>query len=259
METAGNKMIGVDPGEGQFPRKFYATFWSYRDDIDAGGPQAAIYSDNQKLYGSFRSGGWTDIPDLRWQTLFANAITREDTFTRFTTGSQQCDGTILFDEDSDFVSMYLDEWIRTEIYLDQGTVGNSDGSWYGKFNLDELTMEQNGHEFRPTVDEDCWINQFLLGQFFRTRIQSIAPNGSKLNQYISDCYVDSTLARIEIGYNIDWDYCTHREIQVISSHSYDEIVFDLRFGSFEATDEVFLFVVTEDDSVNAEGEPLTLE
>ena len=68
---------------------------------------------------------------------------------------------------------------------------------------------------------------------------------SKFAHYYDDIYIDSTLARVEIGNSTNYYSSTHRELQIPVSWNNTTITVELNQGSFQAGQEVYLFVINE--------------
>jgi hypothetical protein len=87
------------------------------------------------------------------------------------------------------------------------------------------------------------------------------------NYYISktvkfhDIYVDNTLARVFISEDADYDGASesHIEMQLPVTWDYGEITFTLNFGSFVATNTVYVYVQDADGTFNTTGEAIVLE
>lgn len=71
-----------------------------------------------------------------------------------------------------------------------------------------------------------------------------------------DHYVDFTPARIELGNAPTFSQSTHREIQLPIDWGNNEIELALNKGAFGAEDDLYLYVVNNDGSVNEQGYPL---
>lgn len=78
--------------------------------------------------------------------------------------------------------------------------------------------------------------------------------GTGEEAYIDDIYIQvGTQARVEIGDNLSWASCTHREIQAPVSWSDGSITFIANKGSFANGTTVYLYVVDSNGNVNAQG------
>lgn len=76
-------------------------------------------------------------------------------------------------------------------------------------------------------------------------------------QWVDDLYVDNTFARVEIGNNVNYDNCTHREIQIPTFWADGSITVTLNRGSFGPSDSVYLFV-TNSALQTTSGYPIRL-
>jgi len=83
-------------------------------------------------------------------------------------------------------------------------------------------------------------------------------DGTKEKVYIDDPYIQvGTQARIEIGDNVTWVNCTHREIQIPTAWSSSSITATVNQGSFKNGDSAYLFVVDGDGNAS-NGHPITI-
>lgn len=204
-------------------QEMYATFWAYRDDY-AG---TAMDVTNCKLFGNFYNGV-TGVPESRWDEYWFNG-----------SGHLQMNDCNASNVGNNWVGSHprLNEWIRIERYFNYGDPGQPNGHAYGKINL-ETIGELNG-VFRTNACADDPLGGFVMGNYFRTEDGS----GALLRQYISEMYVDTTLARIEIGDDADWNRCTKREIQLPTAWINGVVSIEFNSGSFQAGDQAFAFVV----------------
>jgi hypothetical protein len=211
--------------------RMYATFWAYRDDY-AG---TAMDVTNCKLFGNFYNGV-TGVPESRWDEYWFNG-----------TGHLQMNDCNASNVGNNWVGShpYLNQWIRVERYFDYGDPGQPNGYAYGMVN-GEMIGELNG-VFRTNACADDLLGGFVMGNYFRTEDGS----GALLRQYISEMYVDTTLARVEIGDDADWNRCSKREIQLPTAWINGVVSIEFNSGSFQAGDQAYAFVVDRDGNASA--------
>jgi hypothetical protein len=65
-----------------------------------------------------------------------------------------------------------------------------------------------------------------------------------------EIYVDSTVARVEIGDGSTWSTSTHREIQIPNSWSASEVHITLNQGSFADGSTAYLYVIDSRGNVS---------
>jgi len=140
-------------------------------------------------------------------------------------------------------------WIRTEVELYQGTLGNKNG---------EFRYWQNGlKNCDANIYGRCAGADALWGivnwQCYQTEAGRV-PAGAYL--YYDDFYLDNTWARVMIGNNSTFSSSTHREIQIPSAWSDTSITITLNQGSFANCETIYLFVVDADGNVNTAGYPI---
>jgi hypothetical protein len=98
-----------------------------------------------------------------------------------------------------------------------------------------------------------WVGEFVE----QGASGSCGPTGTT-NTYWDNVYFDNTQARIEIGNNQIYDNCTHREIQIPHTTWTDTTIhFTTNLGSFNTSEQLYLFVVDENGNAS-EGFPLSL-
>lgn len=227
----------------------YTSTWVYRYDVS----DVAMVSDNQKLWGNFghsAPGTTYGQPQCRVDTYWANSSSNGHLYVSDDAGYNF--GTWSLGE-----TAYLNQWMRTERYMHQGTISGGDGVTWVAANLREMARLE-GTLFTSGEPYDYW--QF--GHFFRLDDSAIHPDDpspAELIQYVSEMYIDVTQARIEIGDAANWDDCTHREIQIpLRNWTQTSIEFRINRGSFSSGDTAYLFVVEPSGEVSA-GFPLQFE
>jgi len=206
--------------------QLYATFWAYRDDY-AG---TAMRVTNCKLFGNFYDW-WTGLPESRW-----------DEYWDQNAGHMQMNDCNAVNIANNWIGAHprLNEWIRVERYFDYGDPGVNNGYAFGTIN-GQLQGEIRG-VFQPTACAGNLLGGFVMGNYFRTEDGS----GALLRQYISEMYVDTTRARVEIGDNADWNACTKREIQIPTAWLDGVVSVQFNAGSFQSGDQAYAFVVDRD-------------
>jgi hypothetical protein len=76
------------------------------------------------------------------------------------------------------------------------------------------------------------------------------PQHSDNYWYMDNAYIDTTWSRVEIGDNITYNNCTHREIQIPVGWNNNEISVSMNLGSFNSAEETYLFVVSSTGAVS---------
>lgn len=149
------------------------------------------------------------------------------------------------------------EWVRFEVYLKQSSKSIKDGTmqvWtHRPFKTDPSVIKIgiNDTSYGTRCSDDYW-KSWRFNYFWET------GGGTNGHAYLDDLYFDNTQARVEIGNNESFDKCTHREIQVPTSWSDDEIIINVNQGSFEDGETAYIFVVDGDGETNQEGYPIAL-
>jgi hypothetical protein len=147
--------------------------------------------------------------------------------------------------------MWLDQWHRLESWLDQGTPGGNDGVW--TIWIDGQPWTELRGTFMDSVD--CPFDHLYVGHYFASDEGTPQPQAQR---WWDELYVDSTLARVEIGDAPTWSGCAHREIQVPQAWSGDAITIRVNQGAFASGQRAYLYVVDENGVVNSQGFSLIL-
>lgn len=135
-------------------------------------------------------------------------------------------------------------WHRFEVWFDQGTLGNRDGSYV--ISIDGKPWFHNDGSFMPVAEST--IHQMWLSFYFATDTGIPQPS---MNRYWDELYVDSTRTRVEIGNASTFAACTHREIQIPTAWSNTSITATVNLGSFTSTAGLYAFVVAADGTASA--------
>jgi hypothetical protein len=220
-------------------RHFYMSGWCYRDDY-AGN---AMTCNNQKLWGNFgHLENEVYAPQSRLDTYWSNGSGHIYSSAQDGSTTQNVWVGSL---------PYLNQWFRMERFMHQGTPGGSDGFTWARANLQEVARAPASGTGMLVEAGDAEYNYWVLGHFFRKE------DGANLRVYWGELYVDTTLARVEIGDAMNWDDCTHREIQIPSAWSDGAVTFTVNQGTFPIGSQVFVFVVDETGAPSL-GAPVTL-
>jgi hypothetical protein len=149
------------------------------------------------------------------------------------------------------------KWVRFEVYLEQSSPNQSNGKYKVWVHIPPSTvlLTLNGDNAMTRTTSDYWTQWCILGGYHCN--DSRSPN-AKTYIYGDDSYVDTTLARVELGDAATWTGCKHREIQVPSAWSDNSISVTVNAGSFTSGQTAYLYVVDKDGNVNANGQPVVL-
>jgi hypothetical protein len=117
------------------------------------------------------------------------------------------------------------------------------------------------------VNSNSYRHRYVDGEYIDFRIGHMAQGfTSSAEVWIDDLYISTTQARGELGDNIDYSSCTHREVQIPLSWSNNSISLTINSGSFSNCDSLYLFIidkngyVSDEDSVRngSQGFPVRL-
>jgi len=239
-QTVG--LFGIDVSN------LYTSAWIYRYDVSGN----AEVSDNQKLWGNFGHDGAEEGP-------YGYPQCRVDTYW-----GADGDGHLYVADDASQILLqrwglgdtkFLNQWMRAERFMRQGTRDGGDGLTWVAANLREL---QRLEGTLYTVGE--LYNYWIFGHFFRLENSGLTPPPpAEMIQYIGEMYVDTVQARVEIGDAPVWSDCTHREIQIPQNIWQDDrLEFRVNRGSFTSGSTVNIFVV-DHEGVPSAGVPIRVE
>jgi PGF-pre-PGF domain-containing protein len=143
----------------------------------------------------------------------------------------------------------FDEWYHLIWFRKAGTSGNSDGSEWVIVNGVTLKNTNLMHNYE-TGNE--WAILAICGNYI--------ANYATMDVYVQcdDIYIDNTWQSVWVGDASTWDNSTHREIQIPTEWSDEEINVTLNQGSFLNGSTVYLFVVNSDGNTS-DGYPVILE
>lgn len=154
----------------------------------------------------------------------------------------------------------MDRWCRLEYWIDVGTEGNNDGTFFYKFHDPDNPTPIIRDIPKLSYDGNLRIiNSGSSYTWQSVQFGGISVDGMNLIAWIDDMTIQvGSWARVELGNASTWSACTHREIQKPTSWSATEIEFDAFYGSFASNDEVYLYVVDGDGDVSPGYGPITL-
>jgi len=135
------------------------------------------------------------------------------------------------------------EWHCLQFEFKESSMGGNDGVFRGWF---DCAVGADNTEIMTREDFPQYKRPFIIGFY-----NAWGDTGTDRDDfYIDDVYIDNTWARVELGDSSDYDFCTHREIQVPSAWSSDTITVSANVGSLGGVDELYLFVTDHDGNVS---------
>ncbi len=179
---------------------------------------------------------------------------RMDMYPSTSSGHQyiaDCNGSIMHDTWGVGGDPRSGAWHRMETYMDHGLAGQSNGEW--SILLDGGVWSQVQGQF---MTENCPYTNFYISAYFAD--DGVGEPRPEMEMYWDELYVDTTQARIEIGDNINFNLCTHREIQIPTQWSSNNVSFTVNQGTFEVGDLVYVFVIDENGVPSQEGAPIII-
>lgn len=132
-------------------------------------------------------------------------------------------------------------WQRLELFVDFGIGGGLSGEAVLDCDLQEWAAVR-GVEWPYGMESSA---NFSFGESV-----TVAGAGT-LNRYLDEIYLDATPARVELGDAATWTGCSHREIQLPTAWSDQEISIVCNRGAFAVGETVYLFVVDAEGRAGA--------
>lgn len=148
-----------------------------------------------------------------------------------------------------------DQWVRWEVYVNaSSSPGEHDGTYVyrawidGEEVWDPIEWEGNFGTHRD-ISSTPGINNW--GEYSRFAWQMYWGNcGEEAEWFVDDIYLQvGNRARVEIGDASCYKSCEVIEIQPPTAWAADEITVELNYGSFASDDEVYVFIILEDGTV----------
>lgn len=233
MIKAYDVSFGYDWAKPPSPNRFYLTFWRNNHVI-------GTHSDNYKsirFYGNASNGepqAWYGVQNGTSPFIVV----------------QHYDGSSAVNWFSKLTEN--EQWVREEYYLDMGSEGKSDGTFYYWIQNQKDKVALRGALTNQKFLTDSYrIDKIRIGHYWN-------QNAGDLRAYFDDVYIDLTQARVEIGNAPSWGSCTFREIQIPSAWSDSSITFTVNRGSFGDGNNAYLYVVDSNGNVNSQGYPIII-
>jgi hypothetical protein len=141
-------------------------------------------------------------------------------------------------------TLYLDvplgSWKRFSRQIDLNTPGIADGYikiWHG---------QTSSREDFTVPFFDFGDDSFHSVLRWETYCKDCPSGECYMNTFYDDIYVDDTWARLELCDASNYDFATHCELQLPHTNWEDNTIkFTTNFGSFDGTEDLYLFVVDE--------------
>lgn len=172
------------------------------------------------------------------------------------------------------------EWVHIERIMDQDRyVG---GVTRDRYLMNEsIQFDVSGEAWNiertpPDPEDNGTFDTFNLGHYHSTEystytsqlptesdpcykgVDQAGGNYAFARYYYSEVYIDTTFSRVEVGNNETYENCTHKEIQIPSSWSSNEITITFHKGSLTSGSIAWLYITDADQTVNSSGYPILL-
>ena len=145
-------------------------------------------------------------------------------------------------------------WTHLQVHIEASALGGDDG-YVETWNNCTKIIDEYGNRTHGAGD-DRW-NSVWLGNYMGHDAVTGCPASGDHHIWIDNAYVDITQARVEIGDNVTYANCTHREIQIPSEWKADEVTVTVNVGSFAEDATAYVFVIDSDGNVSR-GEEITI-
>jgi hypothetical protein len=148
------------------------------------------------------------------------------------------------------------KWNHMQGYFKVNTGSNSDGIC--KYIIDcTVYLNSTNYKFKNAGDP-YWHSLWFGNYLGHDAVGGCPASPGESNTFWDYVYIDNTRARVEIGNKNNYNSCSHREIQIPSEWSKNQIKITFNAGSFSESDVVYLFVVDKDGNINSQGYPVTI-
>lgn len=130
---------------------------------------------------------------------------------------------------------YNNGWHRWEIIINLATSGTY-----------EILVDGDSRGVGAVGNIGADVHSMFFNSYF-----SYNDASQTFESFTDEIYIDTTMARVEIGNESTFGACTHREIQIPSAWSATEITVTVNTGTFAENDIAYLFVVDSDNIASA--------
>jgi len=150
---------------------------------------------------------------------------------------------------------YVDRrWYHVQMVLQESSPNQSDGTVRHRINNRVHGTNSAAVRTRAT---DRHYSEIRIGHYWAIDAASNCEANGGAQVYVDDVYIDSSWARVELGNAPVYSDVTHSEIQLPISWSPNELQLELKPGTFDIGQTVYLFVFDADNQVSA-GYPFLL-
>lgn len=170
----------------------------------------------------------------------------------------EADATSVYPEDDNGSGRYFSEdvygvksWVRYQVYGKHSTPNATNGKYVVSIGGEVKTFA----DISTRNATDVYFKTFLLGLMHDS---GSMVEGDYHEMYIDDVYIDTTPARVELSASPTWNQTSKSNVQIPADWADDEITITTNVASLEVGATYYLYVVTNDESVNTNGFPVTL-
>ena len=140
-------------------------------------------------------------------------------------------------------------WEQATVHIDIAPSAPNKELHYWRDFQDVTRYDSNADELQQMGLGGSVFNEIKLGFYF--------SSGSTANRYIDDVYIDNTRAHVEICDTSTYAARTDCAMQIPTTWSSTSIGVTVNKGSFDASQEAYIYVTDSAGNVNTNGYPLT--
>lgn len=245
---------GVGVAEGTDVDTLYVAGWMYIDSMDG----AFWDCRNYKSLGQFSTQPYPNGDVVRQSRVDCYPLNGPTSGVNlYVEARNPSDGASVDVSEHDYFSMSsfpIDRWGRLERGMMQGRPSQT-GTSFVNIDCEQMGVVSGVSFFESGAAEDAeTYNWFYLSRYF-ARDTSPVP---EMRIYWSSLYADTTMARVEVGDNADYELCSVRETLIPSAWSESSITAEVyNPTAFASGSTAYVFVVDRSNSPST-GYPVTI-
>ncbi|HOW35200.1 MAG TPA: fibronectin type III domain-containing protein [Candidatus Omnitrophota bacterium] len=133
-------------------------------------------------------------------------------------------------------------------------IGVANAYYYRWLDGELKASQMNDLVQNRTASAPLWTNVFLNGYYAR---DNCTTSGCPANFWVSDVYIDTTAARVEVCEGSAWNARGNCEMQIPSAWNNNSLQIMVKQGALASGTPKYLYVVNENEQANQQGFPVT--
>jgi hypothetical protein len=151
------------------------------------------------------------------------------------------------------------QWQRFDYFVDRGSVNGSDwriALWIDGVVLHDFTVADQAGRVGPPNDE--YFSRILINNYLAQETSNAAYANLPVEFWLDDFYVDSSLARVELGDAATWVACTQKEIQPWTAWADGSVTVTVNHGALPHGTQYLYAVKPDGTPFDTNGQPVVL-